>query len=100
MYQSTLISVLLFCSFGGFAVHRVGFGDTLQYFDRVRPTTVVSAFLGSGNLERRLLALPPGSVGFGCTAQASDSTTSKGYVCFIPSFDDLITHVCHCFTLT
>jgi S-(hydroxymethyl)glutathione dehydrogenase/alcohol dehydrogenase len=22
-----------------------------------------------------------------------DTTTSKGYVCFIPSFDDLITHV-------
>jgi hypothetical protein len=82
MYQNAVISVPLYCSFGGFAVYRVGFGDGLKYFDRVRPTTVVSAFLGSGGLERRLLALLAGSVGFGCTTQASDSTTSSDQILF------------------
>jgi hypothetical protein len=59
----------------------------LKYFDRVRPTTVVPAFLGTGSLERRLLALLPGSVGFSCTAQAGDSTTSGDQILFsIPNY--------------
>jgi len=82
MYQNAVISVPLYCSFGAFTMHRVGFGDALKSFDRVRPTTVVSAFLGSGNLESRLFALLSGSVGFGCAAQASDSTTSSDQILF------------------
>jgi hypothetical protein len=94
MYQNAVISVPLFCGFGGFAMHRVGFGDALKYFDRVRPTTVVSAFLGSGSLERRLLALFPGSVGSGGTPQAGDTATSSCQILFaaqifIPAFSSL-----------
>ncbi len=64
-------------------MHCVGLGDALQYLDRVRTATMVSTFLGSGSLQRGLLALLAGSVGFGCTTKANDSTIGSDHMLFI-----------------